>query len=74
MKLKARTPRKPKRRPWEGPCVFADASVTLLLLSMNKDNTITRVVEDLRAAAEAGAPGERLPSVRELMVPTARGR
>ena len=34
---------------------------------MHNDNTVTRVVEDLRAAAEAGSPGERLPSVRELM-------
>ncbi len=34
---------------------------------MNNDNTITRVVEDLRAAVGAGSPGERLPSVRELM-------
>ena len=34
---------------------------------MNNDNTITRVIGDLRAAAEAGSPGERLPSVRELM-------
>ena len=25
------------------------------------------MIEDLRAAAEAGLPGERLPSVRELM-------
>jgi DNA-binding transcriptional MocR family regulator len=34
---------------------------------MNNDNTVSRVVEDLRAAAEAGSPGVRLPSVRELM-------
>jgi DNA-binding transcriptional MocR family regulator len=34
---------------------------------MNNDNTITRVVADLRAAVDAGSPGERLPSVRELM-------
>jgi len=34
---------------------------------MNNDNTVTRVVEDLRAAAEAGPPGGRLPSVRTLM-------
>ncbi|MBA3950366.1 MAG: PLP-dependent aminotransferase family protein [Rubrobacter sp.] len=34
---------------------------------MSNDNTITRVVEDLRAAAGSGSPGERLPSVRELM-------
>ena len=49
------------------PCVFDDALVTLLLLSMYNDNTTTRVVEDLRGLAESGSPGERLPSVRELM-------
>ncbi len=34
---------------------------------MNNDNTIERVIEELRVVAEAGSPGERLPSVRELM-------
>jgi DNA-binding transcriptional MocR family regulator len=34
---------------------------------MTNDNTVTRLVEELRAAAVAGAPGDRLPSVRELM-------
>ena len=34
---------------------------------MNNDNTVTRVVAALRAAVDAGSPGERLPSVRELM-------
>jgi len=34
---------------------------------MNNGNTLTRITEEVRALAEAGAPGERLPSVRELM-------
>ena len=34
---------------------------------MPNDNAETRVIQDLRAEARASAPGERLPSVRELM-------
>ena len=34
---------------------------------MDNDNTTERVIEELRTMAEAGSPGERLPSVRELM-------
>ncbi|MDQ3317057.1 MAG: PLP-dependent aminotransferase family protein [Actinomycetota bacterium] len=34
---------------------------------MNNDNTITRIIEDLRVSVDAGSPGGRLPSVRELM-------
>lgn len=34
---------------------------------MSEDNAIGRVAADLRAAAEAGRPGDRLPSVRQLM-------
>lgn len=34
---------------------------------MNNDNAITRVLEDLRAAVEAGSPGDKLPTVRELV-------
>ncbi|MEV0134793.1 PLP-dependent aminotransferase family protein [Dactylosporangium sp. NPDC050688] len=33
---------------------------------MNDDNAATRVIQDLRAAASAAAPGTRLPTVREL--------
>src|SRR3954447_13504966 len=34
---------------------------------MPDSNAFDRVAEDLRATAEAAAPGARLPSVRELM-------
>lgn len=34
---------------------------------MNNDNTLMRVTKELRMLAENGAPGDRLPSVRELM-------
>jgi DNA-binding transcriptional MocR family regulator len=34
---------------------------------MEDDNTVGRVVEELEAAVSAGRPGDRLPSVRELM-------
>lgn len=68
MKLKATTPKNPNRRPLcHETCVFDDLSVTLLCIFMNNDNTVTRIVEDLRTLTQAGAPGERLPSVRELM-------
>jgi DNA-binding transcriptional MocR family regulator len=33
---------------------------------MNDDNAAARVIQDLRAAATAAAPGSRLPTVREL--------
>ncbi|MDG6105731.1 PLP-dependent aminotransferase family protein [Dactylosporangium aurantiacum] len=33
---------------------------------MNDDNAAARVIQDLRAAASAAAPGTRLPTVREL--------
>lgn len=33
---------------------------------MNDDNAARRVIQDLRAAASAAAPGSRLPTVREL--------
>jgi DNA-binding transcriptional MocR family regulator len=34
---------------------------------MPNDNAVARVIRDLRTKAAAGSPGERLPSVRELM-------
>jgi DNA-binding transcriptional MocR family regulator len=34
---------------------------------MNEDNAAVRVIAELRSIARAGAPGDRLPSVRELM-------
>ncbi len=34
---------------------------------MSNDNTVTRLVKELRTAVEAGVPGDGLPSVRELM-------
>jgi DNA-binding transcriptional MocR family regulator len=34
---------------------------------MNEDNAALRVIEDLRATAQAGQPGDRMPSVRELI-------
>jgi DNA-binding transcriptional MocR family regulator len=34
---------------------------------MSNDNAEARVIKDLRLAAAAGSPGDRLPSVRELM-------
>ncbi|WP_090068210.1 PLP-dependent aminotransferase family protein [Lentzea flaviverrucosa] len=34
---------------------------------MNEDNAAVRVIEHLRAAALSGRPGDRMPSVRELM-------
>ena len=34
---------------------------------MHDDNAKGRVIQDLRLAAAAGSPGDRLPSVRELM-------
>ena len=34
---------------------------------MSNDNTLDRVIEELRGAAEAGGVGSKLPSVRELM-------
>ncbi len=49
------------------PCVIDEILVTLLELFMSNDNTFERVIEELRATAVAGAPGSRLPSVRELM-------
>jgi DNA-binding transcriptional MocR family regulator len=34
---------------------------------MNEDNAVARVIEDIRAGVTAGQPGDRLPSVRDLM-------
>jgi DNA-binding transcriptional MocR family regulator len=34
---------------------------------MNEDNAARRVIEDIRSIAQSGRPGDRLPSVRELM-------
>jgi DNA-binding transcriptional MocR family regulator len=34
---------------------------------MNEDNAVRRVIEDIRSIAQSGRPGDRLPSVRDLM-------
>jgi DNA-binding transcriptional MocR family regulator len=61
--VKLTTPKAPKR----SPCVFGETLVTLLSILMSKGNTYASVIKELRAAATAGEPGSRLPSVRELM-------
>ena len=43
------------------------AAIALSVLLMLNDNAETRVIQDLRASAHERSPGERLPSVRELM-------
>src|SRR5512132_169409 len=42
-------------------------AIALSALLMLNDNAQSRVIQDLRASAAARSPGERLPSVRELM-------
>jgi DNA-binding transcriptional MocR family regulator len=43
------------------------SAIALSVPLMPDDNATSRVIKDLRATALAGAAGERLPSVRELM-------
>lgn len=42
-------------------------AITLLSTLMNEDNAALRVIADIRSFVRAGQPGDRLPSVRELM-------
>src|SRR4051794_16094129 len=65
-----RTKPGPARRPAPAPAggrVTSLALVALSTLLMLDDNSEGRVTQDLRAAAGALTPGDRLPSVRELM-------
>src|SRR3954451_17763551 len=72
-KLKPRMPSAPSATP--GPRerrrrtarVIARRSIALSALHMTDGNTDDRVTQALRSAAAALAPGDRLPSVRELM-------
>src|SRR6185312_12181058 len=67
-KLKPRMPREPRTTP--GPSVArvtARRSIALSAVLMPDDNADDRVTQAVRAAAAALAPGDRLPSVRELM-------
>src|SRR4051794_36575150 len=73
-KLKPRIPSAPSatpgprrvRRPREAR-VIARRSIALSAVLMLDDNNEDRVTQSLRAAATTLAPGDRLPSVRELM-------
>src|SRR5688572_13747469 len=58
-KLKPSTP--------SAPSVTPAGRITLLLALMNEDNAAVRVIEELRLTVRAGQPGDRLPSVRDLM-------
>src|SRR4051812_29976742 len=67
-KLKPRMPRAPRTTP--GPSVarvIPRRSIALSRLLMTNDNADDRVTQALRAAATRLAPGDRLPSVRDLM-------
>src|SRR3954447_21508343 len=47
--------------------VIAPRSIALSVLLMPDDNAVDRVTQALRVAADVLAPGDRLPSVRDLM-------
>src|SRR4051812_12459572 len=67
-KLKPRMPSAPRTTP--GPSVarvIPRRSIALSRLLMTNDNADDRVTQALRAAATRLAPGDRLPSVRDLM-------
>src|SRR3954451_14991223 len=72
-KLKPRMPSAPSATP--GPRerrrrtarVIGRRSIALSALLMTQGNSDDRVTQALRSAAAALAPGDRLPSVRELM-------
>src|SRR3954454_3374716 len=59
-------PRRIRRRPREAR-VIPRRSIALYAVLMLDDNSADRVTQSLRAAATTLAPGDRLPSVRELM-------
>src|SRR3954451_12819930 len=60
-------PIRPARRRARGPRVIARRSIALSVLPMTDGNTEDRVTQALRAASATLAPGDRLPSARELM-------